>query len=78
MFKPGNKVRCVILDDETADGKHLQSMALLNLNDVYEVSEYLGIWSCGATMLEAPARWHKNGGRMELKEKFACRLMMQW
>ena len=67
MFKTGDKVKCVILDDETADCKNLPSLALLSLNEVYEVSEYIGIQDCKATMFKQAARWHENGGRMEVK-----------
>lgn len=71
MFKKGQTVRVIILDDELADGQHSPSMALLSKDKIYHVEEYNSVEECARLWPEADY-WQKNGGRMILKEKPDC------
>ncbi len=67
MFEPGRKVRCIILDDEIADGQHSRSLACLNKHDIYTVAEYNTPGDC-AWYVPEEKFWKTNGGRMTLQE----------
>lgn len=67
MFKKGFVVKCVILDDETADGKHQASLALLSKDSIYHVLEYDTPIEC-ARLFPEQRFWEENGGRMILQE----------
>jgi len=67
MFKEGTKVRCTVVDDETADGKHMPSMALLKQGAIYTVDDYQGPEECRDLYPDQPYLM-ENGGKIMLRE----------
>ena len=71
MFVKGQSVRCVVIDDELADGAHSASFALLKKDEIYHVEEYYSPEDC-ARLLPKEIFWQKNGGKIVLEELPEC------
>lgn len=67
MFTKGDPVRCILVDDETADGKHQSSLAVLSMGQMYHMEEFNTPEEC-AKLFPEQKFWQENGGRMILQE----------
>ncbi len=65
MFQEGQVVAC---SDEKMDGIG----PILVKNRTYTVREFIPAPHCNIRFKNEPARWHENGGRMEVKELPGC------
>lgn len=73
MFHRGELVKCIVVDDEMADGRHVVSFALLNRDSVYRVVRFFTPEESKRCFPDSP--WFhepENGGRIELKEFPGC------
>lgn len=61
MFEKGQKVKCVILDNEGDIGPALER------DEIYIVQEFLSSEEC-AKLLPGEKFWQEQGGRIELEE----------
>lgn len=63
MLEKGQKVRCVILDNEGGIGP------VLDKEEIYKVQEFLSPEECAKTLTDTDQKfWPEHGGRMELEE----------
>lgn len=63
MFEKGQKVKCVILDDEGGIGP------VLVKDKEYTVRQFLSLEECAKVLTNTDDKfWQEEGGRMELKE----------
>ena len=67
MFRKGLPVKCILVDDETGNGGHNSSFAILNKDQTYHVEEFNIPEEC-ARLFPEQSFWQENGGRMILRE----------
>jgi len=67
VFQSGQSVLCVIVDDETADGRHVSGYAVLKRGAIYQVEDFKSSEECKCLFPESKW-WQTNRGRMMLKE----------
>ncbi len=64
---PFGPVRCVIVDDEAADGSHMATLAILEKDKLYRVVDYRDPAEC-RELYPQEKFWQENGGRVVLEE----------